>query len=270
MDSNKNPRYIFWLDDLTVLYKNENYLSFIPLNDNTMVENLNAITRFCIYYTIIIMLFNKSIEYYYFSLIVVIFVIVLYYIWKSDKNKNLLDTPYVYETLNRNNINNNINNNTNNNIEAGYIDSDNQMHLGSYYSQNQKPKVNKLSVDQLLAYQKGSCRKPTRDNPFMNPRIIDYNNQDQPVACNGDDEDIKDGVEDNFNKDLFRDIDDLFNIKNSQRQFYTVPNTQIPNDQPSFANWLYKTPYTCKEDQEACLRYEDIRYGRLFPSSSRR
>jgi len=57
----------------------------------------------------------------------------------------------------------------------------------------------------------------------------------------------------------------LFN-KNKQRQFCTIPSTTIPNDQESFAHWLYASPETCKENQKNCLRYEDIRYSRSNPS----
>ena len=42
-------------------------------------------------------------------------------------------------------------------------------------------------------------------------------------------------------------MNDIYNNRNSQRQYYTMPNTQIPNDQTSFARWLYATPPSCKE-----------------------
>ena len=61
---------------------------------------------------------------------------------------------------------------------------------------------------------------------------------------------------------LFKDVNDVFGKMNSQRQFYTMPNTKIPNAQDDFAKWLYANPKTCKEDQEFCLRYEDIRAKR--------
>jgi hypothetical protein len=41
-----------------------------------------------------------------------------------------------------------------------------------------------------------------------------------------------------------------------------MPNTVIPNKQDEFAKWLYLQPKTCKEDQEQCLRYEDVRSKR--------
>ena len=52
----------------------------------------------------------------------------------------------------------------------------------------------------------------------------------------------------------------LYEKKNSERQFYTVPNTTIPNDQKGFAEWLFKTENTCKYDGINCLEYEDEKY----------
>ena len=50
-----------------------------------------------------------------------------------------------------------------------------------------------------------------------------------------------------FNNNLFHDIEDVYDRKNSQRQFYTMPSTTIPNNRDTFQKWLYKTPKTCKE-----------------------
>jgi len=51
------------------------------------------------------------------------------------------------------------------------------------------------------------------------------------------------------------DPTDVFGKTQSQRMFYTTPNTTIPNDQGSFQNWLYKIPgLTCKEGNgAACM-----------------
>jgi len=47
---------------------------------------------------------------------------------------------------------------------------------------------------------------------------------------------------------------------NSQRQFYTMPWTSsIPDPKGEFKNWLYKSPKTCKENSDFCLKYEDVR-----------
>ena len=52
----------------------------------------------------------------------------------------------------------------------------------------------------------------------------------------------------------------LFDKKNLERQFYTMPVTTIPNDTIEFGKWLYNTNGNCKYDGTRCLQYEDERY----------
>ena len=99
------------------------------------------------------------------------------------------------------------------------------------------------------------CSRSTVDNPFMNPSIVDIqDNPDRPPACNLDNERVQDVVEDNFEARLFRDVSDLYGNHSSQRQFYTVPATTIPNDQTAFAKWCFGTGASCKEGNgEQCM-----------------
>ena len=101
------------------------------------------------------------------------------------------------------------------------------------------------------------CRVPTKDNPFMNPSISDYgtNVPPPPKSCPSyNNTGVQRRVEELFNEDLYRDVNDVFGKNNSQRQFYTVPGNRVPNDQGSFAQWCYGTPPTCKEGNKiACL-----------------
>jgi len=101
------------------------------------------------------------------------------------------------------------------------------------------------------------CRVPTKENPFMNPGINEFSNDEyrQPKSCPSyNNVGVQNRVEELFNEDLYRDVKDIFGKNNSQRQFYTVPGNQVPNDQASFAQWCYGTPPTCKEGNSiACL-----------------
>ena len=112
------------------------------------------------------------------------------------------------------------------------------------------------------------CIPPTRNNPFMNVMQNEYvDNPTRPPACDYDD--VKDQVEKQWSYNLYQDIDDaLWNRNNSQREWFTMPWTTIPNDQGAFANWCYKTGPTCKTDQTACLRYEDLRANRSVVGDS--
>ena len=107
-----------------------------------------------------------------------------------------------------------------------------------------------------------SCIPSTRNNPFGNVMQNEYvDNPTRPPAC--DYEENKEEVEKNWSYNLYKDIDDaVWERNNSQRQWHTMPWTTIPNDQASFANWLYRTGPPCKVDQTACLRYSDLRASR--------
>lgn len=91
------------------------------------------------------------------------------------------------------------------------------------------------------------CQKPSKDNPFMNVLVSDLKyNPNRPRACKYDGK-TKQAIKTNFDTSLYRDVDDIFHKKASDRQFYTTPITTIPNDSEAFAKWLYQTDKTCKE-----------------------
>lgn len=100
--------------------------------------------------------------------------------------------------------------------------------------------------------------RPTAHNPFMNVLIdeIKYN-PTRPSAENVNDPLVKTELQDFFKIQWFNDPTDVFGRSQSQRQFYTMPSTSIPNDQGSYQDWLYKIPgKTCKEGG-ACLPGSD-------------
>ena len=51
---------------------------------------------------------------------------------------------------------------------------------------------------------------------------------------------VQDRVENKFYEGIFQDFSDVYG--NSQRQFYTMPNTALVNQQDKFAKWLYGPP----------------------------
>lgn len=109
-----------------------------------------------------------------------------------------------------------------------------------FYSEYKKlSKDEKHDVDVV---QPIDCTKPKRTNPFMNVLMNEYTeNPDRPEACDVDDNLVKAKMDNAFFHDeTYREIDDVFDRKTSYRQFFTMPNTQIPNKQDDYANWLYK------------------------------
>jgi len=104
---------------------------------------------------------------------------------------------------------------------------------------------------------------PTSRNLFMNVLLdeIKYN-PDRPEAATVGNPTVKQTMDDFFRVQWFSDPTDVFGKNQGQRQFITQPSTTVPNDQGSFADWLYKIPgKTCKEGgRPACISGSDGSY----------
>lgn len=114
----------------------------------------------------------------------------------------------------------------------------------------------------------GLCVPPTADNPFMNVSMSDYRNDpDRPAACAITDPDIKISAKEKFTDNLFRDVNDVYGRTSSERQFYTMPSTTIPNRQDSFMQFCYGdvNKNSCKQGNMQRCVYEDIRANRRPP-----
>lgn len=96
---------------------------------------------------------------------------------------------------------------------------------------------------------------PSGKNPFMNVLVdeIKYNPKRAPAASVLNPS-VSVKLDDFFHTEFVNDPTDVFGKTQSQRQFYTMPSTTVPNDQGSYQDWLYKIPgKTCKEGgREAC------------------
>lgn len=97
------------------------------------------------------------------------------------------------------------------------------------------------------------CSMPTKENPYMNVLMSDYQEfPNKPPACNISNKEVKKKINEYAINTVFQDVDDVFDKKVNERQWYTNPVTSIPNAQSDFAHWLYNTGTTCKERSIAC------------------
>ena len=95
---------------------------------------------------------------------------------------------------------------------------------------------------------------PNDKNPFMNVLVdeIKYNPKRAPAASVLDPS-VNAQLDDFFKTQFINDPTDVFGKSQSQREFYVMPVTSIPNDQDSYQNWLYRIPgKTCKEGGYSC------------------
>jgi hypothetical protein len=94
--------------------------------------------------------------------------------------------------------------------------------------------------------------KPSVENPFMNINLITDNKDKEAPLQSWNNDKLQKEIEDKFGYNLYRDVGDLYGKNNSQREFYTMPSTTIPNNQTSFAKWCYGVGPTCKESAIYC------------------
>ena len=197
-----------WIKDINVLFKKENLFKYLPLNSYTNYEKINSIMRLTLYLSALLAFLYKNINYFFIFIICGIVTYLMYINEDKKETKNFEKQIENYE-----------------NIET-----------------DKDIKKNKINHKKYLR----NCVLPTRENPFMN--ILPTDNRKRKSACKSyNNEKIKNLVEDKFSKGLFKDINSIYNNENSQREFYTTPNTTIPNKQGDFANWLYGIPKSCKE-----------------------
>ena len=98
---------------------------------------------------------------------------------------------------------------------------------------------------------KVKCRAPTPENPFANMLVSEYGKELPPPPCDYDENKSK--MEEYFNRGLYKDLEDVYDTNNSQRQFMTVPNAGQPPDLVAFANFLAKDMQgKCKTDTAFC------------------
>ena len=108
-------------------------------------------------------------------------------------------------------------------------------------------------------YIKQTFTTPTKKNPAMNVLMDEYKyNPKRPAAAPIYNDQIKKEVNENAkneNKKLYRNLGDNILYENSMHNFYTMPNTKIPNNQKDFALFCYGNMPSCKEgDSLQCTK----------------
>lgn len=249
-----------WIDNFSILYKKDRFVEFFPTKEQTNEERINAIVRLSFYVSIILVMYHSNMKY---SSIFIFFLLFTFIVYKNHPKVKLNTSSMKNEQepliLHKNNdVLNNFTPSINTNANSV---KDAEKFQGEPTNQNELSEGN---GNQKI------CTAPTIDNPFMNFTMKDYMNFDKngsiidrPPACDPNNPDIKKQIDKSFNNNLFRDTNDLFGKMNSQRNYFTMPSTSIVNRADEFARWLYLNPATCKENQDACLKYEDIR-GKPF------
>jgi hypothetical protein len=219
----------FWLNNPGILLKHSDITEFWPLHTMTSNKKLNAITRLIVVLTIIGYLITRKLKFLITGLITLVVIIIIYFIErKKQQNSNMSD------------------------LNEGFANQDKY-------------------VAQPMPLNKNIYTSPTITNPAMNVLLteIDDNPQRKPaelayepaVDANINKQTIdmvkKNFGDPNIDQRLFKDLGDSYTFDQSMRTWYATPNTQIPNDQGSFAEFCYGDMIACRDEtnnEEACTR----------------
>ena len=196
-----------WVQDPNILIQQDRLLEFIPRANMSYSQRINSVVRFFGYAGIILFLLHNNYLFLYVPVVVLVITYCAYIFQSVEIRESYRDLPIHNNNLKTNNLKTNMNGNENNN------------------------KV---------------CYRSTIDNPMMNPLPTD--DRKRMAACTTwNDEEMAGIVETNFSHNLFKDVNDVYNRNNSQRQWYTVPDTTFGEGQWKFSQWLYGSGMTCKE-----------------------
>lgn len=281
MTTHTNKSDPIWIDDFNILFKKERLTEFFPCKIQSNEERLNSIVRLSLYSSIVLCIYHSDPKY---SSIFIFILFFTYIIYKHNPkinnkttkiNKIDLTTQQQAQVEAERLASDPLNDLSLNNFTPSLGLNASKKHLGTLVSENGNTTQGVGIIEQFEGERhgekSGTCTAPTVDNPFMNATMKDYMNfdkdgsiVDRPPACDPSSPSVKNEIETNFNNNLFKDVNDVFGKSNSQRQFFTMPWTQIPNDRESFQQWLYLSPATCKENQDNCLRSEDLRSNRFI------
>jgi len=93
---------------------------------------------------------------------------------------------------------------------------------------------------------------PTQKNPVMNVLMNEYtDNPTRKPAAPVYNEDVHQQMnqkaKSKTDKRLFKNLGDNISFENSMRNFYAMPNTEIPNNQKDFALFCYGNMPSCKD-----------------------
>ena len=227
-----------WTKDPSVLFEHDTLLSFFPSGTDTRVENINSFMRFCIY-SFVLLILNRRDSQYVYVLVLGLVVTFLFEPKMSMESFGVLDSKVTADTTPA------------------------PAPANEYTSSEDADYVPFASAPPQSFTE---CTHPTKDNPFMNFTMADMLNTDaagnvKPKAPACDFKSVEKEAYNAFFSDVKLDATDFFALNSGQRDFYTMPSTDIVGDIESFRDFIAKDFKNCKTNSSDCMPSEDLRYS---------
>ena len=208
----------FWLDNPLIIFKKERITELWPDKQFSASRKLNAITRVIILLTILGYFISKSVKIIITGIVTLLFIVFIYHIQvKKEQEEQEMK-----------------------NIMKEGFDS-------------MSPKFDKIMEQNFTT--------PTKNNPMMNvllPEIHDKPNRKEAAPSYNTNirKEINEKAKSNLNDDkLYNNLGDNLSHQHMMRNFHSIPNTSVPNNQKDFAMFCYGSMKSCKEgDETACSK----------------
>jgi hypothetical protein len=212
----------FWSNDPTILFNKDYIFELWPTASMCYEQKLNAISRLIILLTILGYILTMSKRVLAVGALTLLVIFILYNMRKQKITKEMLENFEVQG-----------------NEVTGMFDN--------------KPKsfINPVTLDAVL---RTEFKEGNKKNPFSNVLLTQINDEPErkaaPPSFNIDvDEDITKNVKrsvqmmnpgiKNTNKQLFGDLYEQFLLDQSNRAFFSTPNTRVTPDTGAYAQYLY-------------------------------
>ena len=221
----------FWINDPTVLFNKEYIVELWPTTNMCYEQKLNAITRLIILITILGYILTMSQRILVIGFLTLTVIFVLFKMRKQKLTSEMVKEGFLVEGT-----------------SAGM------------FKPKTKSITNPVTLETVL---NDEFLEGTKKNPFSNVLLTQINDDPErksaPPAFNVDvDEDITKNIKRTVqmlnpgikgtNKQLYGDLWQNFELDQSNRAFYSTPNTRVANDQGAFAQFLYNDlKYSGKE-----------------------
>ena len=223
----------FWTNEPTILFNKEHIFELWPTTNMSYEQKLNAISRLIILITILGYILTMSQRVLVIGFITLIGIFILFNMRKQKMTKDM--------------------------INEGFLNSIEGTNKNELINNDKSSYVNPVTLDNVL---KTEFKEGTKKNPFSNVLLTQINDEPDrksaPPSFNVDvDEDITKNVKravqmlnpsiKNTNKQLYGDLFQNFELDQSNRAFFSTPNTRVENDQSAYGQYLYGTMYSAKE-----------------------
>ena len=256
------PSTPFWLNEPTILFNKKYIASIWPSEKMSSAEKLNAISRFVIAASLLGYLITLNLKMILVAVVTLAVIAILYNVQRNQQAKNTStddDDGNGNDNGNKDSVKNNKNKGknakSNEKVKEGFTNAMLYSELKSEYT---NPEENNPMMNVLLPE---ISYDPNRSEaaPAYNPEVEkDLNNKTKDYVVDTTFGDGTKKQQEYIRRKLFSDLGDNYNFDFSMRNFYTNPNTTIPNDQGGFANFCFGDMISAKEGNDQAL-------GRWFP-----